>query len=370
MFFHDNNDLGAGVRKVSADSSGYYLIGYQPDADTFRSPTRQSVFRKLQVRVKRKGLHVRSRAGFFSIPTEPPDPTRVPIKLRTRQGQIENAFASPFSSEAIRVRLTGRFVEGAGRGLWIQGLLHIEAKDLKFTRQADGKYYAAAEAITMVNGDALPKPDYHSDIVNMHFEPRIYEAAMRLGITCTIQRHLDKPGFYQLKVVLRDNESQQIGSASQFIEVPDLSKKLLTLSGILMSGENDTAAPAKPQEQVAPQVADYDSGSGPAVRVFKPGSKVLFGYQILNARLNDRNQPDMTLETRLFHDGKEVYAGAPAPFDSNGQTDMTQLTAANELTLGAAMEPGEYVLQVIVTDNLAPKKIAIATQSTDFEIRR
>lgn len=368
LFFHDNNDLGGGVRKVSADSSGYYLIGYQPDADTFRSRTRQSVFRKLQVRVKRKGLHVRSRAGFFSVPTRPPDPTRIPIKLRTRQGQIESAFDSPFSSEAIHVRLTGRFVEGADRGLWIQGLLHIEAKDLKFAQQPDGKYHAAAEIVTMVNGDVLPKPDYHSDIVNMQLDPRTYEAAMRQGITCTIQRHLDKPGFYQLKVVLRDNDSQQIGSASQFIEVPDLSKRLLTLSGIVMSGENDKTTPANPQQGATPQVADDDRGTGPAVRIFSHGSKVLFGYQILNASLSDRNQPDISVETRVFHDGKEVYAGAPTPLDFNGQTDMTQLAAANELTLGSGMEPGEYVLQVIVTDNLAPKKTAIATQSTDFEI--
>lgn len=370
LFFHDNNDLGAGVRKVSADSSGYYLIGYQPDADTFRSPTRQSIFRKLQVRVKRKGLHVRSRAGFFSIPTQPPDPTRIPIKLRTRQGQIESAFDSPFSSEAIHVRLTGLFVEGADRGNWIQGWLHIEAKDLKFTQQPDGKYHAAAEIVTMVNGDVLPKPDYDSDIVNMQFDPRTYEAATRNGITCTIHRRLDKPGFYQLKVVLRDNDSEQIGSASQFIEVPDLSNRLLTLSGIMMSGENDKTAPANPQQAATPQVADYDPGSGPAVRIFRQGSKVLFGYQILNARLSDQNQPDMTLETRVFHDGKEIYAGAPAPFNFNGQTDMAQLAAENELTLGSDMEPGAYVLQVIVTDNLAPKRIAIATQSTDFEIRR
>jgi hypothetical protein len=41
----------------------------------------------------------------------------------------------------------------------------------------------------------------------------------------------------------------------------------------------------------------------------------------------------------------------------------------HRLTLGADLQPGEYVLQVLVTDKLAPKKSAPASQSTDFEIR-
>ncbi len=32
------------------------------------------------------------------------------------------------------------------------------------------------------------------------------------------------------------------------------------------------------------------------------------------------------------------------------------------------MTPGEYVLQVIVTDKLAQGKFTVATQSVDFEI--
>ena len=82
-----------------------------------------------------------------------------------------------------------------------------------------------------------------------------------------------------------------------------------------------------------------------------------------------RNPRELVLETRLYHDGKQVYAGAPAPFQSTGQTGGGPYEIENRLTLGSQLEPGEYVLQVVVTDKLAPKKAATVSQSTDFEIR-
>ncbi len=369
LFFHDNNDLAAGVRKVSADTSGYYLIGYQPDADTFRKTTPQAVFRKLEVRVRGKGLHVRLRAGFFSVPSPPPDPSRVALKLRTRQGQIQSAFASPFSSDTIHVQLTGLFVEAAAGGSWIQGLLYIDAKDLNFSLESGGKQHASIEVVTMTNGDVLRKPDFQSNTVDMRFDPGVYESALRNGIQCTIRHKTEKPGFYQLKVVLRDNGSQEIGSANQFIEVPDLTKKDLALSGILMHGEGYRTTRANPQDPASVRVDESDPEASAAVRIFHSGGKVLVDYEILNAHGGDRTPPDLTVQTRLFRNGKEVYSSAPEPYNPSGQTNAALLAAETELTLGSNLEPGEYVLQVIVTDKLAPRKYKAASQSIDFEIR-
>lgn len=366
LFLRDTNDLNAEMAQVSADSSGYYLIGYQPDDKTFTTAHQQSVFHKLELRVKRKGLHVRSRAGFFSFPSPLPGEARVPLRLKTRQGQIENAFSSPFSSDAIHLRLTGRFVRTPEQGSTIEGLLYIDAKDLKFSEQADGTRLAHVELVSQLAGGDADKTDYHSNIVTIQFKPEAYQAAMKNGITSVIYRQVSKPGSYDLKVVLRDADSEEIGSANQFLEVPDLSRKELALSGIVMGGGNvDT----RPEQSAAAQVVQSDPGADPSVRIFPRGGSVLFGYQILNARTNEQKQPDLTLQARLFHDGKEVYAGTPAPFNSSGQKDVANLEAESRLTLGPELQAGDYVLQVVVMDNLAPKKTATASQVIDFEIR-
>jgi VWFA-related protein len=64
----NSNDLGAGVASILSGSRGYYLVGYEPGRATFAGGRPR--FHQLQVRVKRRGLKVRSRKGFFGVSDE------------------------------------------------------------------------------------------------------------------------------------------------------------------------------------------------------------------------------------------------------------------------------------------------------------
>ena len=64
----NNNDVGAGVASILSGSRGYYLVGYEPGRATFGGGRPR--FHQLKVRVKRRGLKVRSRKGFFGVSDE------------------------------------------------------------------------------------------------------------------------------------------------------------------------------------------------------------------------------------------------------------------------------------------------------------
>jgi hypothetical protein len=51
------------------------------------------------------------------------------------------------------------------------------------------------------------------------------------------------------------------------------------------------------------------------------------------------------------------------------QEDPKRLIGGGRMQLGGKIAPGDYVLQVIVTDKLAREKYGVATQAMDFEIR-
>jgi len=65
----NSNDLARGFQRIMADQRGYYLIGYQPEAGTLSFKSDQQ-FRRIKIKVKPKGLKIRTRAGFYGQATE------------------------------------------------------------------------------------------------------------------------------------------------------------------------------------------------------------------------------------------------------------------------------------------------------------
>jgi hypothetical protein len=106
-----------------------------------------------------------------------------------------------------------------------------------------------------------------------------------------------------------------------------------------------------------------------AVRIFKQGQAVLYGYEVLNAHLDSAKMPQLEAQTRIFRDGKQVYEGQAMPLSMAGQLDPKRFVAGGSMRLGPQISAGDYVLQVTVTDKLAKDKYRQATQWVDFEIQ-
>jgi len=58
----DSNDLRTRLRKVDEDLHGYYLLNYRSNNQNY-----DGHFRKIEVKVKRSGLDVQTRKGYFAI---------------------------------------------------------------------------------------------------------------------------------------------------------------------------------------------------------------------------------------------------------------------------------------------------------------
>lgn len=65
----NSNDLSGGFRRIMEDQDGYYLIGYQPEAGTLHAKS-EVEFRKVKIKLKVKGLKIRTRSGFYGSATE------------------------------------------------------------------------------------------------------------------------------------------------------------------------------------------------------------------------------------------------------------------------------------------------------------
>ncbi len=349
--FLTHNDTAGAVRDVITDASNYYLLGYHPPASTFDSKTGGETFHSLQVKVKRAGLHVRSRSGFFGVPGT----FRAPMP-EINNAAITHALLSPFVSGDIHLRLTSLFSNVGSP--FITTLLYVDGKDVTFTTESGGTHKAVLDIVEFILGDNGELVDASQNTYTVADDAATYELAVKNGFVLRLRRAVARPGPYQVRAVVRDASSQKIGSASQFLEVPDLKKGHLALSGILLREDKNESSQASGSDE-----REVDARGNEAVRIFKPGEKIRWAIQVLNLRRRDRQ--DLSVQTRLFREDKEVYQSDSIPL--RWARDSAQVTGHMQLDVG--LLPGNYALQVIATDAFAKSKYRAVSQWMDFEVQ-
>jgi len=360
----NSNDLSGGIRRVLEDQKGYYLIGYRPDQSTFNLRTGRRQFHRLSLKIKRPGkFSVRMRKGFFGV-TDDERP-----KPQTLARQMLGALMSPFSATGVHLRLTSLFGNDAKAGSFMRSLLHIDANDLTFTKEADGFYKSMIDVVAITFGDNGIPIDQLGKTYQMRLSESEHTRILREGLVYYVTVPIKKPGAYQLRMSLRDSASERIGSASQFIEAPDIKKKRLVLSGLIVHGQSPAQARGALASAAGEGREEGSSDASAAVRQLKSRAVLEYAFFIFNAKLDKTTtRPQVTTQVKLFRDGKEVFSGKQIPLDTNGQIDLQRLRASGALRLGSNIDPGDYVLQVIVTDALADQKHSLATQWMDFQI--
>jgi VWFA-related protein len=371
LAIRNSNNLSGGIRRVLEDQKGYYLIGYRPDDSTFDTVSGRRKFHKLSLKVNRPGkFNVRMRNGFYGITDEEAMAVR-----RTPIQQLLGALTSPFGAAGVHLRLTSLFANDPKLGSFMRSFLHIRARDLTFTEEQDGLHQSVFEVIAITFGDNGRVIDEIGHTHTIRVKGKTYERILKDGFVYNLTVPLKKPGAYQLRAALRDQASARVGSATQFVEVPDIKKNRLTVSGILIRGVSSQAfgkggtALSNQEQNSEDQGEEIDPTASAAVRQFLPGYVIEYGFFIYNAQIEKASgKPNVRFQARLFRNGQPVFAGKEIPLDLSNQPDLKRLKAGAAIQLGIEMMPGEYVLQIVVTDLLAKEKRRVASQWIDFEI--
>ncbi len=361
--FLNQNSLDLGMRRVINDQGSYYLLGYQPNDETF--DPKKNKFNRLEVKITRPNLKVRYRSGFFGVTDE-----KIKNVAQTPQRQLTAALVSPFGASEINLDLYSIFYNDDRNRSFIRSLVYIDPKDLTFAPDAEGFYRAKFEVIAMIfdaNGAAA---DNKITVQEMKFTAEKLAKAKETGIIYDLPVPIVKAGAYQFRIALRDSATGKIGAVSQFIEVPNLKKNKLTLSNLILTNFTADEWKKVSLDRTATG-ADKSALLDTTLRRFKRGTLLRYSYVIYNAKTGAAQKPQMEIQTRLIRDGKVLFEGSPTAFNSAAQTDLKRLQAAGAITLGNDLATGNYVLQLVVFDNangVGGSKQKFATQFVEFEI--
>ena len=357
-FYHSSNFLDSTLRKALDQEKGYYLLAYEPEDETFKGKK----FYNIEIKLKRPELRVISRAGFFGKTEE-----ETKAKKRTGDSELYEAIVAPLLRAGLNLRLSAFFVSDAAQGNVVRALVHLDGKEIAFVDDANGMKKAVFDVIAVTLNEKNEVVDEFNRTHTFKVEARAIPFIKQNGLIYSTDVPVKKAGNYTFRLAARDVSSKLLGSASQIIQVPELKKNKIFLSGLTVSGIDaggKFAAPSAAKPENALSLTN--SAAVPAIRRFQPNSILAYAYTLYNAQIDKAtNQPKLTVQVNLYRDGKIVIEGKPQTAELEKPSDPTRINDYGYMRLDAAIEKGDYALQVIVKDLLSNET---TSQWIDFEI--
>ena len=213
----NRNDLDGALQQVVRDASAYYLLGYN---STHTAP--DGKFHEIKVRVKRPGVQVRARRGYWALtreeldkalkPPRPPVPTAVDKALESmaapRRGRYIRDWIGTGRGEGGKTRVTFAWqalppVPGLEPTPGVSVTLEASRGDRVFYRGAVGAAAQAPAGGGPASGD-------------------IREASAVMFDA--------EPGPLECRIVVKGERGETLDTEQRSVTVPDLTKVQVALS--------------------------------------------------------------------------------------------------------------------------------------------
>ena len=214
--FPDRNEFESAVTAVFRENGSYYLLGYQPP-----NPALDGKHRRIEVRVNRPGLTVRTRSGYYNAKAQTEE-AKAAAPLTAALGGLLPKTDVPLEVTAMPFAIPGRAETGVVIVLTVHEDLParaartIEEVDLQITAfSQEGQLRGSERLKTRVT--IRPGPA----------GPAEYEVLSRITL---------RPGRYQLR--LSAQTGARTGSVYYDLDVPDFGARPLTLSGVALSSDS------------------------------------------------------------------------------------------------------------------------------------
>jgi VWFA-related protein len=363
-FLKNQNYFDRWVSRVLDETSNYYVLAWRPETEAQKA----GQFKHVEVSVTgRPELTVRLQRGYFEggAPMVAGAKQSGPDEKATAKGKAASAAdndlhpaptATATKRTTIPTLLSTSFVDVPGSGTVLTSSVQVATDTLNYGE--DGKQAGAVDVAGLViNEQGKQVADFKT---RLNVTPLAASAASH-GARGVIYNHRTPlaPGLYLIKVAARDGRSGQAGSASQWIEIPDLTKRQLTLSSLLLGGVVVNGAGEEKSAQ-SPQIQfSVDRRFARSARL----NFMLFVYNAAQAQGGGGAANGLTVQVQvLSNTGRAIVDTHAKPLTINATEDPTRIPYSGSFPL-QALAPGHYLLRINVTDSAAKSS---ATQQAAF----
>jgi len=346
----NTNDLNLGMEKILADNEIYYVLAYEPPESR-----RDGRFHRIEVKIAdRPELKVRTRKGYFAAEEKPAKkvvaekkndkaPAANQPTPEAKEKEILTGIASLFPLREIPIDIVADYIDTPDRGSLVMISGFIEAKNLDL-RQIKGLQSGQLDLRVIIFDEKGKSIVNYNDQISLNLPPKTAENVRQYGLSYRKFATLN-PGIYQARVAIREESTGKVGSATSWVEIPDLRKKRLSISSVLLS-LGGVEGPATSQ---ADQQDQLTMNPTTAKRRFPQKSKIDFLIFTYNASTSEKSSPDVVVQAQVYSGSKLVYASPLAKMTITPETDLERIPYAARVDL-KDFGPGEYELRVVAID--------------------
>jgi len=339
----NTNDFANAFARVVRDNSSYYVMAYYPP-----STKRDGKFHKIEVRVNRPGLTVRSRRGYAAPKGKVPDQKNV--KTGGMNAEIFDAINSPIQVSGLTLHVFGAPFKGVQPNASVLVGVEMLGRDLSLENNTKVDVsWLAIDNKGKVWG-------LRNDSVGLNLKPETRARVQQGGLRMLNRLDLP-PGRYQLRVAARDGARSNVGSVIYDLEVPDFSKGQLSISGVVLTSLSGASmATAKADEQLkgvlpAPPIA---------LRSFPQNDELALFAEVYDNAANTPHKVDI-VTTVLADEGRVVYTNEEVRDSSELQGAKGGFGYTTRVPLGE-LPPGLYVLRVEGRSRLSQTPLTAARE--------
>jgi VWFA-related protein len=337
----NRNDFDGAFERIVRENSTYYMLGYYSTNDR-----RDGRFRKIEVRVKRPGLQVRSRKGYAAPRGRAP--ASKTADAPNASAAMRDAMNSPLPIAAVGMSVFAAPFKGAAPNANVAIAVELAAGEFKYAEK-NGAFATDLE-IGFVAVDTKGK--LHSgdrNTINLSLKPDTLARVKARGFRVISQMDLP-PGRYQLRVAAAESGGKS-GSVLYDLDVPDFYKMPFTMSGLAMTA---ASAGQTPTARSKDPLRDFLPGPPIAAREFQRGDEIALFAEIYENAAGPAHKLDITTtvrsdDGRVVLQNQEERSSAELKGGRGGYGFTTRIPLKD-------FAPGAYVIHIEAKSRTEPDK--------------
>jgi len=339
--FFDSNDFAPAFAQVQRDTSAYYAVGYHST-----NPARDGKYRKLTFKINKPGIKLEFRPGYYA----PADFQH--SGKDDREQELDDELESDLPATDIAVYLDAMHFRLDENRYFMPVSLLVPGSQIPFVKGGD-KDKATLDIIGEVIDEVKRPIGRVRETVKLNLDPTLN--ARQKNIQYTTSFNLP-PGKYELKFVVRENQTGRMGSFEADVTLPDMKKAPLKMSSIVLSAMREPSK--KTGKEIDPLVRNGQEYVPDIAHVFRQDQHMYLLYEVYDPTHQKADaqakgaKPGINLlsSLELIQGSTKVYETPLVQAKAINVENRDAVAVEMDVPL-AGLKPGAYLCQLNVIDD-------------------